>query len=50
MGSTASTPAGPVEAAQRAEQLRALVRYHQHRYYALDDPEIGDQEFDALFN
>ena len=50
MGSNASTPAGPVEAAQRAEQLRSLVRYHQHRYYALDEPEISDQEFDALFN
>ena len=50
MGSNASTPAGPVEAAQRAEQLRSLVRYHQHRYYALDAPEISDQEFDALFN
>ena len=50
MGSTVSTPADPVEAAQRAEQLRSLVRYHQHRYYALDDPEVSDQEFDALFN
>ncbi len=50
MGSLASTPADPVEAAQRAAQLRSLVRYHQHRYYALDEPEISDQAFDALFN
>jgi DNA ligase (NAD+) len=34
---------------ERVEQLRETVRYHQHRYYLLDDPEISDQEFDALF-
>ena len=33
----------------RVEKLRATVLYHQHRYYLLDDPEISDQEFDALF-
>ena len=31
------------------EELRSLIRYHQHRYYVLDDPEISDQEFDVLF-
>ena len=35
--------------AERIEKLREAVRYHQHRYYLLDDPEISDQEFDALF-
>jgi len=34
---------------ERAEKLRESVRYHQHRYYLLDDPIISDQEFDALF-
>jgi DNA ligase (NAD+) len=34
---------------ERVQQLRNTVRYHQHRYYLLDDPEISDQEFDALF-
>lgn len=34
---------------ERVQQLRETVRYHQHRYYLLDDPEISDQEFDALF-
>jgi DNA ligase (NAD+) len=29
--------------------LAARIRYHQYRYYALDDPEISDQAFDALF-
>jgi DNA ligase (NAD+) len=33
----------------RLESLRAAVRYHQHRYYVLDDPELSDAEFDALF-
>jgi DNA ligase (NAD+) len=33
----------------RAEQLRAAIRYHQHRYYILEDPVLSDQEFDALF-
>jgi DNA ligase (NAD+) len=36
-------------AAERAEELRALVRHHEHRYYVLDSPEISDAEYDALF-
>ncbi len=43
-GSRSETPA------ERAERLRELVRYHQYRYYVLDDPELTDQEFDALFH
>lgn len=38
-----------IDVAQRAEQLRQAIRYHQHRYYILEDPVISDQEFDALF-
>jgi len=34
---------------ERIESLRAAVRYHQHRYYVLDDPTLSDAEFDALF-
>lgn len=37
------------EIAARADELRRIVRYHQHRYYVLDDPEISDAEFDRLF-
>lgn len=37
------------EAARRAEELRALIRYHDHLYYVLDRPEISDAEYDALF-
>jgi DNA ligase (NAD+) len=37
-------------AAKRAADLRRTIEHHAHRYYALDDPEIGDDEYDALFN
>jgi len=29
-------------------ELRDKIRYHEHRYYVLDDPEISDFEFDKL--
>jgi DNA ligase (NAD+) len=32
----------------RAEELRALITYHNDRYHRLDDPEITDGEYDAL--
>lgn len=34
---------------QRIEELRKEILYHNYRYYALDDPVITDQEYDALF-
>ena len=30
------------------EKLRQEIRYHEHRYYVLNDPEISDFEFDKL--
>src|SRR5713226_5880460 len=30
------------------EQLREKLRYHEHLYYVLDQPEITDAEYDAL--
>ena len=30
------------------EKLRDQIRYHEHRYYVQDDPEISDFEFDKL--
>ncbi len=33
----------------RWEQLRDQVEYHSRRYYVDDDPEIADDEYDALF-
>ena len=32
----------------RVEELRALIAYHEHRYFVLDAPEISDAAFDAL--
>ncbi|WP_286678600.1 NAD-dependent DNA ligase LigA [Candidatus Aquicultor secundus] len=36
------------EANNRAEELRSLIYYHDHRYYVLDAPEISDAEYDEL--
>src|SRR5574341_1080258 len=33
---------------RRLEALRGKIRYHEHRYYVLDDPEISDAEYDRL--
>ena len=35
---------------ERLEELRRLIHHHNHRYYVLDDPEIADAEYDALFD
>jgi DNA ligase (NAD+) len=35
---------------ERATELRRAIDYHAYRYYVLDDPEIGDDQYDALFN
>ena len=34
--------------AERIEELRREIRYHEERYYVLSAPEIADAEFDAL--
>ncbi len=34
---------------QQLETLREHLRYHNHRYYVLDDPQIPDVEYDRLF-
>ena len=34
----------------RLLMLREEVREHQFRYYVLDDPQISDGEYDALWN
>ena len=39
-----------MEPKKEIEQLREDVRFHLHRYHVLDDPEIPDIEFDALFD
>jgi DNA ligase (NAD+) len=40
----------PAKVAERAEQLRAELREHGRRYYVLDDPIIGDDEYDKLLD
>ncbi|MGA2469710.1 MAG: NAD-dependent DNA ligase LigA [Solirubrobacteraceae bacterium] len=41
-----STP----DLAARAAELRRTLAYHARRYYVDDDPEIGDDQYDALYN
>jgi DNA ligase (NAD+) len=36
--------------ARRASELRRELELHNHRYYVLDDPVIGDDEYDALLD
>jgi DNA ligase (NAD+) len=36
--------------AARAAALRAELEHHNHRYYVLDEPEIGDDAYDALLD
>ncbi|MBT6026358.1 MAG: NAD-dependent DNA ligase LigA [Gammaproteobacteria bacterium] len=38
------------EILQQAEALRLRLNHHLHRYHVLDDPEIADAEYDALFD
>jgi DNA ligase (NAD+) len=34
----------------RAAELREQLHHHGYRYYVLDDPEIGDDDYDALLD
>jgi DNA ligase (NAD+) len=38
-----------VDQAVRVEELRELIRRHEHAYYVLDSPEVSDAEYDVLF-
>jgi DNA ligase (NAD+) len=42
--------AAPRQASKRAAELRTQLEHHAHRYYVLDDPEIGDGEYDTLLD
>ena len=41
-------PTAAKDIEKKLESLREKIRYHEHRYYVLDNPEISDAEFDAL--
>jgi len=36
--------------AERVAELRGLIEHHNYRYHVLDDPEIDDAVYDALFD
>jgi DNA ligase (NAD+) len=40
----------PAKVARRAAQLREQLTEHGYRYYVLDDPTIGDADYDALLD
>ncbi len=40
----------PRQARERVAELRTQLEHHAHRYYVLDDPEIGDDEYDRLLD
>ncbi|MFB6087461.1 MAG: NAD-dependent DNA ligase LigA [Haloarculaceae archaeon] len=37
------------EAERQAERLREAIRFHDYRYYVLNDPVIADRAYDELF-
>lgn len=37
------------EARRRAEELRTEIDHHSYRYHVLDEPEIADVEYDAMY-
>ncbi len=43
-------PASSKDLQKKIDALRDKVRYHEHRYYVLDSPEIRDAEFDKLMD
>ncbi|TML28315.1 MAG: NAD-dependent DNA ligase LigA [Actinobacteria bacterium] len=47
-GAAASSKTAAPE--QRAAELREVLDYHLYRYHVLDDPEIADAEYDALYD
>ncbi len=47
---TSASPQREIEQARLdAETLRVRIRHHDYRYYVLNQPEIGDTEYDRLF-
>ena len=44
------SPAAAKGPAARAAALRREIERHNHRYYVLDDPEVGDEAYDALLD
>jgi DNA ligase (NAD+) len=49
-GAAQERPGEGEDSAERIARLRRAIERHAHRYHALDDPEIGDDQYDALFD
>src|ERR671915_1221596 len=47
-GDTTIPGDAPEPPASQIEALREQIRYHNARYYELDEPEIPDAEYDGL--
>jgi DNA ligase (NAD+) len=47
---SAARTAREPDPAQRAAELRRQLDHHGYRYYVLDDPEIGDDQYDDLID
>jgi DNA ligase (NAD+) len=43
-------PSAGKDVQKKIDALRDKIRYHEHRYYVLDDPEVSDVEFDKLMD
>jgi DNA ligase (NAD+) len=43
-------PSRTAAPATRVAELRRLIEHHNYRYHVLDDPEIADSAYDALFD
>ncbi|OLB38088.1 MAG: DNA ligase (NAD(+)) LigA [Acidobacteria bacterium 13_2_20CM_2_57_6] len=42
--------AAPASVKKEIEELREKLRYHEYRYYVLDDPEISDAAYDRMMS
>ena len=42
--------AAPANVKKEIEELREKLRYHEYKYYVLDEPEISDAAYDRLMN
>lgn len=38
-----------VDEDEQAAELRDLLKFHEHRYYVLNEPLLSDTEYDQLF-
>src|SRR5581483_1364120 len=47
-GNVVAVEGDDLDVSVRIDELRELIRYHNRRYYELDEPEVSDAEYDAL--